>query len=301
MTIVLKDFWQSHQSDYFPDFPGDVTKEFLKDLASQILLSDNKPIVITSVHKTTSFTTRLITKTMSSEKTKNRMRYQGAISSEPSDGAFNIWYTAENIRPLLDSAYDAFLSYDLDTFGGKNHYLPLWLCRLGNTTKAANENQIALTRERKTPKGRSKNFAVVASNPEQIRSQFIQNLQRDERVEIFGKLGRKISNKNEILKQFNFNICFENDLYPGYVTEKAVEAYLSGCIPVWRGIDAGQFFNKDAIVDVTNLSVIDAVQEVRRISKNPKLMTKMRTAPLLRKTIDLDKIIVDLRKRYQDR
>jgi hypothetical protein len=160
---------------------------------------------------------------------------------------------------------------------------------------------VALTQEREISLGRSKDFAVVASNPEQVRGHFIRNLQKVENVEIFGKLGRQISNKDEILKQFNFNICFENDLYPGYVTEKAIEAYLSGCIPVWRGNDSGEFFNKDAVIDVTNLSVIDAVREVQRISKDPELMTRMRTAPLLRKTIDLEKIIADLRKRYQAR
>jgi len=301
LTVTLKDFWESHQSDYLPNFSEDVAKEFLRDLASQIFVSGKKPIVITSVYKTTSITSKLVNKCISSKKSKLRKLYQGSISTQPSESAFNIWYTPENIRPLLDSPFDAYLSYDLDTFMGLNHYLPLWLCRLGPTTKIANENQVALTQEREIPVGRSKDFAVVASNPEQVRGHFIRNLQKVENVEIFGKLGRQISNKDEILKQFNFNICFENDIYPGYVTEKAIEAYLSGCIPVWRGNDSGQFFNKDAVIDVTNLSVIDAVREVQRISKDPELMTRMRTAPLLRKTIDLEKIIADLRKRYQDR
>jgi len=301
MKIELKDFWPSHQSDYLPNYSGDVTKEFLKDLAYQISGSEHKPIVITSVYKSYSYPSRLLAKVKTSRKSRIDLLYRGNISSQPAENCFNIWYTAENIRPLLDSEFDAFLSYDLDSYGGLNHYLPLWICRLGPTTKIANENQIALTQSREISMHRSKDFAVVASNPEQIRRHFISNLQKTENVEIFGKLGERVTNKNECLKQFNFNICFENDLYPGYVTEKAIEAYLSGCIPVWRGHDAGQFLNKDAIIDVTDMSILDAVREVKRVSNDSELMTKMRSSPLLMKTIDLDQLVENLRKQYQDK
>ncbi len=29
-----------------------------------------------------------------------------------------------------------------------------------------------------------------------------------------------------------FNLCEENSVYPGYYTEKVVEAYATGCIPI---------------------------------------------------------------------
>ena len=299
MNITLRDFWSSHKSDYLPDYPGDVTKSFLIDLVRQIDVSGDKPIVITSVFKTTSLSSKLVERFVGPKKNRQSKLYQGSISSKPSESHFNLWYTAENVRPILDSNFDAFLSYDLDPFSGTNQYLPLWLCRLGPTVKMANEKQISLTKSRKMSSPRVKNFAVVASNPEQIRSYFIRSLSRNENVEIFGKLGKKISNKNEALKDFNFNICFENDLYPGYVTEKAVEAYMSGCIPVWRGLDTGKFLNQDAIIDVTNLSIEEAVSKVLQVSKEPELISQMRSAPLLNRTINLDEIIMTLLKIYQ--
>ena len=301
MTVKLRDFWQSHQSDYSPNYAGDITKDFLRDLARQIIQHDGRPIAITSVYKTHTLTSKLIARMRASKQSKQEMLYRGQISTPPSKEYFNIWYTAENIRPFLDWNYDAYLSYDLDSYMGINQYLPLWVCRLGPTTESANETQLALTQRRKFTVHRSKNFAVVASNPEQIRNHFIANLQKFEKVEIFGKLGKQISNKNEVLKDFNFNICFENDCYPGYVTEKAIEAYLSGCIPVWRGVDAGNFLNKDAIIDVTNMSVIDAIQEVQRISKDFELMAEMKSAPLLSKTIPLERVISNMQKMYQDK
>jgi hypothetical protein len=200
---------------------------------------------------------------------------------------------------LLDHDFDAYLSYDLDDFMGVNHYLPIWICRLGPTTKDANEKQIRLTQGREVLALRPKNFAMVASNPEQFRGHFISSLHEIMEIEVFGKLGQQILNKDETLRLFNFNICFENDLYPGYVTEKVVEAYLSGCIPIWRGLDAGGFINKEAIIDVTDMSVADAVQEVCRISRDYELMAKMKSAPLLKKTIPLDQLIENLRNQYQ--
>jgi Glycosyltransferase family 10 (fucosyltransferase) C-term/Alpha-(1,3)-fucosyltransferase FucT N-terminal domain len=38
--------------------------------------------------------------------------------------------------------------------------------------------------------------------------------------------------KYDILKDYIFNLCPENSLYPGYYTEKIVEAYAAGCIPI---------------------------------------------------------------------
>lgn len=42
-------------------------------------------------------------------------------------------------------------------------------------------------------------------------------------------------NKLEYLKQFKFNICPENVIEDGYITEKLFDAFNSGCIPIWNG------------------------------------------------------------------
>ena len=40
-----------------------------------------------------------------------------------------------------------------------------------------------------------------------------------------------------VARNYRYFLCFENDLYPGYVTEKPIEAWASGSVPLWRGID----------------------------------------------------------------
>jgi hypothetical protein len=299
MKIKFKDFWKSHKSDYFPDYQGDVTKSFLYDLATHVMENGDRGITYTSVYKHDSYSARIGRKFKLDKSQDLDRRYGRSFSSHPNNDEFNIWFTAENVRPPLDKHFNSYLSFDLETYKGVNAYLPLWLCRLGPTVKLANQNQIKLTNYRDIDIHRRRNFAVVASNPEQIRTYFISRLKFFEDVEIFGKLGGEIQNKDLTLRDFNFNLCFENDLYPGYVTEKAVESYLSGCIPIWRGLDAGEFFNKKAIIDVTNLDIESAINKVIEISRDRKAIQEMRKEPLLSKTISIDKIINDLRERYQ--
>jgi hypothetical protein len=225
-------------------------------------------------------------------------QYGKIFSTSPKENSFNIWFTAENIRPPLQMGFDAYLSFDLDEFSGLNHYLPLWFCRLGPSVDSANQRQISLTERREVDMIRPNNFAVVASNPEQIRTYFVSRISQYEKISIFGKLGNELSNKDSVLKNFNFNVCFENDLYPGYVTEKAFEAYISGCVPIWRGIDAGGFFNKEAIIDVTDLNIESAIEKVMEISKDQERLHEMRKEPLLKKTIPIQELIRDLQTSY---
>ncbi len=48
-------------------------------------------------------------------------------------------------------------------------------------------------------------------------------------------IGRIISNKHAWLKEYKFNICFENSSNPGYLTEKLFDSFAAGCIPIYWG------------------------------------------------------------------
>ena len=76
---------------------------------------------------------------------------------------------------------------------------------------------------------------------------------------------------------------------------------MSGCIPVWRGDDAGEFLNNEAIINVTGLSVADAIERVINVSADSNLVQYMREQPLLKKTIPIERIISDLKNIYQSR
>ncbi|MDO6391149.1 glycosyltransferase family 10 [Pontibacter sp. BT731] len=60
----------------------------------------------------------------------------------------------------------------------------------------------------------------------------------------------RVDSKHAVLAQYKFNLCFENCVYPGYVTEKIFDCLLSGTIPVYFGApDIANFVPKDCYLD----------------------------------------------------
>jgi len=58
--------------------------------------------------------------------------------------------------------------------------------------------------------------------------------------------------KRQFLSQYKFTIAFENDIYPGYQTEKLYDAMLAGSIPIYCGDRfVGDVFNTKAFIDVS--------------------------------------------------
>jgi hypothetical protein len=65
-------------------------------------------------------------------------------------------------------------------------------------------------------------------------------------------LGTSYANdKGEYLKSYKFNICPENTISPGYVTEKLFQALQAGCVPIYSGPGPDpepEVVNRDAVV-----------------------------------------------------
>jgi hypothetical protein len=67
-----------------------------------------------------------------------------------------------------------------------------------------------------------------------------------------GVQGISHAKKRECLSGYKFNICFENFLYPGYVTEKIIDAILAKTIPVyWGAPDIRLYVPSDVFIDAS--------------------------------------------------
>jgi len=44
-----------------------------------------------------------------------------------------------------------------------------------------------------------------------------------------------VASTREVLKNYKFAICFENSSFPGWITERIFDCFLSGCIPIHSG------------------------------------------------------------------
>jgi len=60
----------------------------------------------------------------------------------------------------------------------------------------------------------------------------------------------RCENKVNTISSYKFAVCFENVAYPGYVTEKIIDCFVAGVIPVYMGApDISDFVPKEAFVD----------------------------------------------------
>ena len=85
------------------------------------------------------------------------------------------------------------------------------------------------------------------------------------------------NDKDLYLQQYKFNICPENSISEGYVTEKIFQSLYSGCIPIYSG------WNKDPEPGIINPNIImwydvtdmennkHTMNEIRRLHENDKL------------------------------
>jgi hypothetical protein len=89
------------------------------------------------------------------------------------------------------------------------------------------------------------------------RLQYAEKFYRD--VDLYGRGFNPIENKEQGLADYMFSIAIENDQCSGYFTEKILDCFATGTIPVYLGDpDIGIEFNMDGIILLDdNFSVKD--------------------------------------------
>jgi hypothetical protein len=230
----------------------------------------------------------------------------GNIRTEP---AKTLAYIGENIRPSF-IGYNYSLSFDYDTYGGRNQRLPLWYARLawdGFVEKprrvGANNHGYeplidikSLMRPRKLDMaGKDKFCALIAGNPEGLRINLYNSISRYKQVDgygnVFGKALRQ--SKFDLLKEYKFCLCPENSIYDGYVTEKLIDAYAGGCVPIYSGdISVADGFNYRAFLNYQETKNMgNFVEYVRGWDNNDEMYKHTYEQPLLTKEPKLDDAI----------
>ena len=141
-----------------------------------------------------------------------------------------IFFTAENIRTDWDIA-DYGIDFDMIEVGDRHcHILNTFFGLYGYEDKLKS----------RTHNTASRFCGVVVSNGGcTMRTNIFNLLSKYKHVDSGGRwnnnIGAPIGNKIEWLKNYKFNICFENSSYPGYLTEKLFDAFKAGCIPIYWG------------------------------------------------------------------
>jgi len=68
--------------------------------------------------------------------------------------------------------------------------------------------------------------------------------------------------KHTAIKNYKFAICFENMSYPGYVTEKIIDCFIAGVIPIYLGApDIYDFIPKESFIDFREYADLDELNK----------------------------------------
>jgi hypothetical protein len=182
-----------------------------------------------------------------------------------------IFYTGENLRPNFNEC-DYSLTFDFDSYDGRNIRLPLWMLQIDWFNKKGYKNPqyvIPLNDIRKNPlmdKPKQQFCSIVFNGRSPHRWEIIEKLSKYKNVHCYGKpfgnwfYGEDV--KLNIISNYKFNICFENSISPGYHTEKMIHAKTAGCLPLyWADNNCEKDYNKDSFLNLYNFNNLDEFVE----------------------------------------
>ena len=192
-----------------------------------------------------------------------------------------IYYTGENKRPNFSRCDYAF-SFDYPV-NERNFRLPLY--RLYYP-------QYSLLFEARDPD------KIIAENRE-FCSFVNSNAKAKERIDLFDQLskykqvasggmvrnnvGGRVPDKVKFISDYKFNIAFENSSYPGYATEKIMEALVTNTIPIyWGDPKIGNDFNTKAFINCHEFdSMNEVIEHVKKVDQDESLYRQYLSEPFL--------------------
>jgi hypothetical protein len=231
-------------------------------------------------------------------------------NQQPSNKAkFSIFFTGENERPPFGD-WDCYLSFDSNSYGGKNAYLPLWWITSSDLIRPTVSPYLGrsitldeMLKPREVNFRQRKKFCVAfIGKAYPFRMQTIAALSAIGKVDVYGGIARNSGKKAALEKfetsqQYKFVLAFENDLFPGYVTEKALEAWATGAIPLYWGSDPAGYLNQKALLNLEKFGDLDEyVSRVGEVAGDSQAWNSIASQPILAKRPSLDDVLAVLRK-----
>ena len=133
--------------------------------------------------------------------------------------------------------------------------------------------------------------AVISNCGANFRMIFISKLNKYKKVDIEGKckynyINRTIKNKIDFLSKYKFSIAMENSDGDGYISEKIVDSFRAGTIPIYYGdylID--EFINPKTYILIKGEKDIEKkIEYIKKIDNNDNLyLSIMKEKPIIDK------------------
>lgn len=195
--------------------------------------------------------------------------------SDKYNKSIKIAHYSENIIPDFSEA-DYALSQAHIIYLDRYFKYPSFIWRLNKFQNIHAKNIYDFTRNIT----KSKFCAAVISNHDNyslFRLEFIKQLNNYKHVDMGGTflndVGRNIKDKIEFLQTYKFSISMENSNGDGYVSEKIIDSFLAGTIPIYYGdylID--EYINPKVYILIKgDKDIHEKIEYIKTIDQNDKL------------------------------
>ena len=130
---------------------------------------------------------------------------------------------------------------------------------------------------------------VVSNGGGVVRNHFFDELSKYKTVDSGGRfrnnIGGRVANKKKFLSNYKFSICFENSKTAGYISEKLVDSFKAGTIPIYYG--------DDTVLELLNNRSYIHVKDEDDFKEKIELIKKIDNNDTLYNEIIREKIVID--------
>ena len=146
--------------------------------------------------------------------------------------------------------------------------------------------------------------ALISNNisTDEFRLEFINELSKYKKVDMGGAVGNNIresiKDKIKFFSSYKFSIAMENSNGDGYISEKIVDSFLAGTIPIYYGdYMVDEYINPKTYILIKGKKDINKkIEYIKEIDNNDELYKK-----LLKENVLLDKnIVIDTKKELKE-
>jgi len=206
-----------------------------------------------------------------------------------------IFYTGENQAPDFNLC-DYAIGFDYLTLDDRYMRLPLWLLYLQDIEPMLRKHEQA------SLESKSDFCSFVVSNPHgnEARGKFMDLLSAYKPVHSGGRwrnnVGGPVADKLAFQKKHKFSFAFENTIHPGYTTEKIVQSFAAGTVPIyWGDPRITETFNSEAFINCNDYPNWESIVErVKEIDRNDALWQKMMETPALKDPDTINRSMTEL-------
>lgn len=123
--------------------------------------------------------------------------------------------------------------------------------------------------------------------PMQRKRVLIAKKMNEMKIPVYGKGISPIDDKSDILRKFYFCFSIENQITPGYHTEKILDCFRTGTVPIYAGDpEIGKIFNTDGIIMINPMKE-DFFEKFEEVVNNLNKETYFKMLPAITENFEI--------------